>query len=183
MDKPWLLVFRASQILYFPTHVCPQCGAKAVTHPGGQLYQPFQILNGIGMEYDPYFGYVRFDCLCHLNMSSQMDPQLAGSMRVARVGDAMLPVSFVSKGSASLSTWGLQVAVVNNARVRQAVQFLAATANQRAVAGTDALKALVYAISAGQAPERSYEVLKAMILGGTSIWQLARMPKEVEVSM
>jgi hypothetical protein len=183
MEKPWLLAFRASQILYIPTHVCPQCGAKAVTHPGGQLYKPFLNLNTVGMEYDPYFGYVRFDCLCHLNMSSRMDPQLAGSMRVVRVGDAMLPVNFVSKGSPTLSTWGLQAAEVNNARVRQAVKFLAANANQRALAGSDALKALVYAISAGQAPERSYEILKVMILGGTAIWQPARIPKEVEVSM
>ena len=183
MDKPWLLAFRASQILYFPTHVCPKCGAKAVTHPGGELYKPFQNVNGMSMEYDPYFGYVRFDCLCHLNMSSQMDPQLAGSLRVARVGDAMLPVSFVNRYSTALPTWGLQAAEVNNARVRQAVQFLAANANQRALAGSDALKALVYAISAGQAPERSYEILKAMILGGTSIWRPARKPKEVEVSL
>jgi type II secretory pathway component GspD/PulD (secretin) len=114
-------------------------------------------------------------------MSSQLDPQLAGSLRVARVGDAMLPVSFVNMYTAALATWGLEAAEVNNARVRQAVQFLAANANQRALVGSDALKALVYAISAGQAPERSYEILSAMILGGTSIWQPACMPTKVEV--
>ena len=181
MDKPWLLALRASQILYFPAHVCPQCGAKAVTHPGGELYQPFRNMFGSGMEYDPYFGYVRFDCSCHLNMSSETDPHLAGEMRVARVGDAMLPVCFVGMYSADLATWGLHAAEVNNARVRQAVQFLAANADQRALTGSDTLKALVYAVSAGQSPERAYEALKAMILGGAPVWQPIQLPAEIEV--
>ncbi|HEX7568028.1 MAG TPA: hypothetical protein VF355_05620, partial [Anaerolineaceae bacterium] len=82
---------------------------------------------------------MRFDCSCHFNMSSETDPHLAGSLRVVRVGDAMLPVSFVSTYSAELETWGLHAAEVNNARVRQAVQFLAANADQQAMTGSDAL--------------------------------------------
>jgi hypothetical protein len=181
MDKPWLLALRASQILYFPTHVCPQCGAKPVTLASGGLYEPFRNVFGSNMEYDPYYGYVRFDCSCHLNMSSESDPRFAGEMRVARVGDAMLPVSFVSMYSADLAAWGKPAAEVNQARVRQAVQFLAANADQQALTGSDALKALVYAVSAGQSPEKAYEALKAMILNGAPVWQPARVPIEVEV--
>ncbi len=181
MDKPWLLALRASQILYFPAHVCPQCGAKATAHSDGELFHQFRNVFGSSMEYDPYFGYVRFDCACHLNMSSETDPHLAGEMRVARLGDAMLPVSFVSMYSADLATWGMHAAEVNNARVRQAVQFLAAHADQRALTGSDALKALVYAVSAGQSPERAYEALKAMILGSAPVRQPVRLPAEIEV--
>lgn len=181
MDKPWLLAFRANQILYFPNHVCPQCGAKPVTLASGGLFEPFLNIFGAGMEYDLYFGYVRFGCFCHLNMSSETDPHLAGSLRVVRVGDAMLPVSFVSTYSAELATWGLHAADVNNARVRQAVQFLAANADQQAMTGSDALKGLVYAVSAGQSPELAYKALKAMILGGAHPWDVARVPTEAEV--
>jgi hypothetical protein len=181
MDKPWLLAFRASQILYFPTHVCPQCGAKPVTLVSGNLYEPFRNIFGTGMEYDPYFGYVKFDCSCHLNMSSETDPHLAGSLRVVRVGDSMLPVSFISMYSAELASWNLHAAEVNNARVHQAVQFLVANADQRVLTGSDTLKALLYTVSAGQSPERAYQALKAMILGGAYLWQVARVPTETEV--
>jgi len=181
MDKPWLLAFRASQILYFPTHVCPRCSAKPVTLASGNLYEPFRNIFGASMEYDPYFGYVRFDCSCHLNMSSETDLCLAGSIRVARVGDAMLPVSFISMYSAELTKWGMHAAEVNNARVCQALQFLAANADQQAMTGSDALKALVYAVSAGQPPEMAYQSLKAMIQGSAPVWQPARVPTEVEV--
>jgi hypothetical protein len=181
MDKPWLLALRASQIFYFPVHVCPQCGAKPVTLAGGGLYEPFRNMVGVGMEYDPYFGYVRFDCACHLNMSSELDPQLAGSLRVARLGDALLPVRFVSRYSTELATWGMIAAQVNNARVRQAVQFLAANAIRQALTASDPLKALLYAVSAGQSPERAYQTLQGMILGGVPVCQPIRVPTEVDV--
>jgi hypothetical protein len=182
MDKPWLPALRANQILFFPTHVCPQCGAKPVTFSGGSLYEPFRNISGTAMEYDPYFGYVRFDCHCHLNLSSETDPYLGGSLRVARVGDAMLPVRFVSMYSTKLSIWGMHAAEVNDARVRQAVQFLVANADPQALTGCDNLKALVYAIFAGQSPESAYETLKAMILDVVPVWQLTCLPTEVEVT-
>jgi hypothetical protein len=182
MDKPWLLIFTIDQIQYFPTHVCPQCGAKPVRLACGDLYEPFRNLFGAFMEYDAYFGYVKFDCSCHLNISSETDPQFAGSLRVARVGDALLPVSFVSSYSADLATWGMHASDVNNTRVRQAVQFLAASANQQALTDSDALKGLVYAVSAGQPPERAYEALKAMLLrNGTALGLPANVLVDVEV--
>jgi hypothetical protein len=181
MDKPWLLTFTIGQIQYFPTHFCPQCGSKPVSLASGHLYEPFRNISGVNMEYDAYFGYVKFDCFCHLNMSSETDPQLASSLRVARVGDAMLPVSFVSSYSAELATWGLHAIEVNNARVRQAVQFLAANADPLTVTGSDALKGLIYSVSAGQPPKRAYEALKAMILGsGAALWQPERVPTDVD---
>ena len=182
MDKPWLLIFTIDQIQYFPTYVCPRCGVKPVRSASGDLYQPFRNLFGGSMEYDAYFGYVKFDCICHLNMSSETDPQLAGSLRVARMGDALLPVSFVSSYSADLATWGMHAADVNNARVRQAVQFLAANADQQAMTGSDALKTLVYGVSAGQPPERAYEALKAMLLrSGAALGLPANVLVDVEV--
>jgi hypothetical protein len=181
MNKPWLLALSASQILYFPTHVCLKCGATSITLAGGDLYEPFCNLFGADMEYDPYFGYVRFDCACHLNMSSEQDPHLAGSLRVARVGDALLPVSFVSRYSVELATWGMHAAQVNNARVHQAVQFLAAYAIRQAMTASDPLKALVYAVSAGQSPERAYLALQGMILGRAPVCQSIIVPTEVDV--
>ena len=181
MDKPWLLTFRANQILYFPTLVCPLCTEKPITLVGGALYEPFRAMFGAGMDYDPYFGYVRFDCSCHLNMSSETDPSLAGSLRVARLGDALMPVSFVSMYSADLATWGMHAAAVNNERVRHAVQFLAANADQQALTGSDTLKELVYAVSAGRSPDSAYQALKAMILVGAPVWPLGRVPTENKV--
>ena len=182
MDKSWLLVFTIDQIQYFPTHVCPQCGAKPVRLACGELYEPFRNLFGAFLEYDAYFGYVKFDCSCHLNLSSETDPQLAGSLRVARVGDALLPISFVSSYSADLATWGMHAADVNNARVRQAVQFLAASADQQAMTGSDALKTLVYGVSAGLPPETAYEALKALLLrSGAAIGLPVNVLVDVEV--
>ncbi len=161
MEKPWLLAFHASQILYFPTHGCPQCGARPVPFAGGSLYEPFRNLFGAGMEYDQCFGYLRFACSCHLNMSSETDPRLAGSLRVARLGNALLPISFESIYSAALVKWGMRAAEVNNARVCQAVQFLADHADQ---------------------PVQTYtNALKTTTLGVVPVWQLAQVPTEVEV--
>ena len=182
MDKPWLLVFTIDQIQYFPTHVCPRCGTKPVRFASGELYEPFRNMFGAFMEYDAYFGYIKFDCSCNLNMSSETEPQLAGSLRVARVGDALLPVSFVSSYSADLATWGMHTADVNNARVRQDVQFLAASDDQQAMTGSDALKTLVYGVSAGQPPEIAYEALKAMLLrSGAALGLPANVIVDVEV--
>jgi hypothetical protein len=115
-------------------------------------------------------------------MSSDTDPQFAGSLRVARVGDALLPVGFVSSYSADLATWGMPAADVNNARVRQAVQFLAAHADHQAMTGSDTLKTLVYGVSAGQPPERAYEALKALLLrSGAALGLPANVLVDVEV--
>jgi hypothetical protein len=75
----------------------------------------------------------------------------------------------------------MHAATVNNERVHQAVQFLAANADQNALTGFDPLKELVYAVSAGRSPDSAYLILKAMILVGTPIWPSGRVPTENKV--
>lgn len=69
-----LLNLSAAQIAYLPDLVCPTCGAALITNQG-RIYTPYPALPGSWtQEYDRYFGYLKFDCECHLNMSSPQIP-------------------------------------------------------------------------------------------------------------
>ena len=84
--RPYLPELEPAQIGYLPERSCPACGAALVARDG-KLFLPFQVLPGSRTsEYDAYLGYLRFECACHLNLSSPADPALAGSERVVRGG-------------------------------------------------------------------------------------------------
>jgi hypothetical protein len=175
-SKKHLLELSTTQIGYLPCVACPSCGAPLVAKDG-QLYTPYQALVGTWMqEYDRYYGYLHFDCDCHLNMSSPMDPQLAGTMRVARVGDAILPLAFVGLYSRDLESYGMSAMQVNAARAEQAVRFLCAHADPTALAGTDTLKKILYDVAGGKSPDDAYELLRAMVLVGAPTWKRTESP-------
>jgi hypothetical protein len=168
-DKPYLLDLSTAQIGYLPKVACPSCGAALIADKG-QIYTPYRALPGSWVnEYDSYFGYLQFDCECHLNMSSPSNPALAGTLRVARLGDAVIPLDFLGPYSGALAQYGIGARQVNTARTGQAVRFLCAHADPVYLAGTDALKMIIFEVAGGKSPEAAYEVIKSMILNGSPI--------------
>jgi hypothetical protein len=175
-DKPYLPDLDISQISRLPKVVCPSCGAALIARHG-QIYTPYQALPGSwSQEFDQYFGYLHFDCKCPLNMGNPSDPTLAGSLRVARVGDAILPLEFIGLYSGALAEFGLNSMEVHTARTQQAVRFLCAHADPASLTGTDALKMILFEVAGGKSPQAAYEVIKAMLLNEAPIWKKTKVP-------
>ena len=174
-NKPYLLDLRADQIGYLPGMHCPNCGAGLIAKDG-QLYRPFQALAGPAQEYDRCFGYLSFDCTCPLNMSSEDNPALRGTLRVARLGDAVLPLDFVTLSDATLSKYGMTAREVNAVRVQQAVRYLAAHADPERLAGSNTLKLIIYAVAGGSSPDSAYEVIQQMLAGRLPVRKVFRLP-------
>lgn len=107
------LDFRPTDILYYPDHTCPACGAAARPDEEGRLYLPFVDLFGSALRpWAGRFGYVRFACSC---------PHQPGpGLRVARLGEALLPLPFVSGDQG-----GQPADHINARRVALALHFLA----------------------------------------------------------
>lgn len=173
--KPYLLVLRADQIGYLPGLRCSNCGAGLIAKDG-QLYRPFQALAGPAQEYDRCFGYLSFDCTCPLNISQEGNPALRGTLRVARLGDAVLPLDFVTSGDAPLSKYGMTAREVNAARLQQAVRYLAANADPARLAGSDTLKMVIYAVAGGSSPDAAYEMIQQMLAGRLPVRKVLHLP-------
>jgi hypothetical protein len=180
-DTSHLLNLSATRIGYLPDLVCPTCGAALIAKQG-RIYTPYPALPGSWtQEYDRYFGYLRFDCACHLNMSSPSDPALAGSLRVARLGDAVIPLDFVGASSEALARYGISAMEVNTSRTQEAIRFLCSHADPNRTAGADTLKLVIYEVAGGKSPEAAYEIIKSMILNGSPIWIPSQVPASVPV--
>ncbi len=124
---------RIADIQYLPHHCCPTCMTPARTTENGVWFTPYQDWFGSPLRYwQDHLGYVYFRCSC------QHHPELPEGLRVARLGDAILPVHFVP--------WN---APLNAQRIQQAVQFLAANADPAFTAGSDWLAHTLYALAAG----------------------------------
>jgi hypothetical protein len=161
-NKPYLLDLRAEQIDYLPGMRCPNCGAGLIAKEG-LLYRPFQALTGPAQEYDRCFGYLSFDCTCPLNINREEPSATRGSLRVARLGDAVLPLDFVTFRDEPLSKYGISAREVNAARLQQAVRYLASHADPARLAGSDTLKMLLYAVAGGASPDAAYEKIQQML--------------------
>jgi len=181
-NKPYLLDLRADQIGYIPGMLCPNCSAGLIAKEG-LLYRPFQALTGPTQEYDRYFGYLSFDCACPLNMSQEDNPALRGTLRVARLGDAVIPIDFVTLRDATLSKYGMTAREVNAARLQQAVRYLAAHADRDRLAGSDTLKMVLYAVAGGSSPDAAYEVIQQMLAGRLPVQKVLRLPIGVRTSV
>ena len=122
-------LLQVEAIQYLPRHRCPQCQAPARTIPGGAWFRAYQDYFGTALSYwQDHLGYVYFQCDCRHH------PEFSGSLRVARLGDAILPVHF-KRGAGTLDR--PEIAETNAERVSQAVKFLAAHANPALTAGSD----------------------------------------------
>lgn len=130
------------EIQYLPHHRCPQCGAAGRTTPSGAWFQPYQDYFASELRYcQDHLGYVYFQCDC------QIQPHIQRGLRVARLGDAILPVPFVD-GQAARNQ-GQRPDEINAGRIRQAVVFMAAEADPGRTGGSDWLMHILVALAAG----------------------------------
>lgn len=144
-------------IQYLPHHRCPKCGAPARTTENGAWIKPYQDWFGTTLHFwQDHLGYAYFQCDC------QHHPELRRALRVACLGDAILPVSFVDAATAAQS--GQTPAGANADLTRQAVSFLAAHADPAHTAGSDWLAHTLYALAAGGiSPERVHRELQRWV--------------------
>jgi hypothetical protein len=136
------LELRVEDIQYIPFHRCPKCAAAPRTTESGAWLRPYQdwfgtILSG----WQDHLGYVYFQCNCRHHS------QFSTALRVARLGDAILPMHF-DDGRLSRQ-FQVELASLNADRVRQAVAFLAKHADPAFTSGTDWLAHLLYSLAGG----------------------------------
>lgn len=148
---------RVEDIQYLPHHRCPRCGAPARTTEDGSWIAPYQDWFGGTLRFwQDHLGYVYFRCDC------QHHPEFRRALRVARLGDAILPVRFVD--AATVAQAGQTPPEANADLTRQAVSFLAAHADPARTAGSDWLAHTLYALAAGGiSPERVRRQLQGWV--------------------
>ena len=109
--------FTVDAIQHLPHHRCPLCSAPGIQTRHG-IYLPFQDLFGGPLaRVQEHFGYVWFACSC-LHAPGP-------GLRVARVADAILPLSFVGDRRGEQPD-----GEVNARRVEAAIRFLAVHARE-----------------------------------------------------
>jgi hypothetical protein len=136
------LELRVEDIQYLPYHRCPQCAAPPRTTENGVWLRPYQDWFGTALSsWLDHLGYACFQCDCRYHT------QLRGSLRVARLGDAILPMQF-DDGTVARQL-GLEPALINADRVHQAVTFLAEHADPAFTAGSDWLSHTLCALASG----------------------------------
>jgi hypothetical protein len=150
---------QVSEIQYLPYHHCPQCGAAGRTTISGAWFQPYQDYFASALRYwQDHLGYINFQCDC------QHQANIQRGLRVARLGDAILPVPFVDGRIAR--NQGQRPDSINAGRVQQAVTFLAVEADQQRTAGSDWLMHTLVALAAGGlSPEVTRRQLSEWISG------------------
>jgi hypothetical protein len=150
-----LLHLQVTDIQYIPYHRCPQCGALPRTIETGAWIRPYQDWFHTALSgWVDHLGYVYFQCNCRHH------PQFQGALRVARLGDAILPVHFDDGSLARQVGW--EVATLNAERVRQAVTFLAQYADPTFTLGSDWLLQILYSLTSGgiNPEEAKIEILR-----------------------
>jgi hypothetical protein len=144
-----------ADIQYLPYHRCPKCGALPRTIETGAWIRPYQDWFHTALSgWLDHLGYVYFQCDCRHH------PQFQGALRIAHLGDAIVPVEF-DDGTLAHQV-GLETAIFNAEHVRQAVNFLKQNANPTFTGGTDWLLQKLYSLSAGViSPEKTWcEILR-----------------------
>ena len=140
---------QVADIQYIPYHRCPKCGAHARMIETGAWIWPYQDWFHTALSsWLDHLGYVYFQCGCRHH------PQFQGGLRIAHLGDAIVPVEFDDGTLAH--QFGLETATFNAERVRQALNFLAQYANPTFTGGMDWLLQKLYSLSAGViSPEKA----------------------------
>src|SRR5258706_376648 len=89
------LDLRVENIQYFPEQRCPLCSAPAATSKRGDWYVSYKDYFGSALgNWETYIGYVYFACEC--------EHKPGRGMRVARRGDALIPLNFSDREMAQL---------------------------------------------------------------------------------
>jgi hypothetical protein len=121
-----------TDIQYVPYHRCPKCGALARMTETGAWIRPYQDWYNTALSnLLDHLGYVYFQCGCRHH------PQFQCALRIAHMGGAIVPVEFDDGTLAH--QFGLETAILNAERVRQAVNFLVQYANPTFTGKTDCL--------------------------------------------
>jgi hypothetical protein len=132
---------RVENIQYFPEQCCPLCGASATTDKRGNSYVRYSDYFGSALRnWEAYIGYVYFPCQC--------EHQPGPGMRVARVGDALIPLHFSDKERAK--SIGLDQDVLNAHETAQAVDFLVKNADPMCTAQHDELRCMLFEVASGK---------------------------------
>ena len=136
------LDLRVEQIMVLPDgQRCPECAAPGVPTQRGEWFIPFiDFYDSHLQTWVGHLGYLRFACgrRCHQH----------GGLRVARLGNAVLPVPFVDWPEAKAV--GCRPDEINAGRVAYAVAYLQEHADPEAIAGEDVLAHILYAVAAGR---------------------------------
>jgi len=158
------------EIQYIPDHRCPTCGAPGEPYaPLGPRLPDAPAWIGVwryyGEDMSPVMkgwevcvGYVLFHCRC---------PHHSGrSLRVAHLGDAFLPLTFVDDWNSPCSSEAARtepsvVAALNRALVARTVQYLAEHADPGRLGAVDRLRRLLFAVASGdEPPEHAYHTIR-----------------------
>jgi len=166
--SPNHLGLRVEDIQYFPEQRCPLCGAPATTDERGNWYVTYQDFFGSALRnWETYFGYVRFACDC--------DHKPGPGVRVARLGDALIPLAF--SGREEAGSLGLDVDVLNARQVAQAVDFLAKYADPARTATHDELRLMLFEVASGAlSPDQAHRLIQ------TWLFDAAAQNQEVHIS-
>lgn len=136
------LDLRVEQIMVLPNgQRCPECAAPGVPTQRGEWFIPFiDFYDSHLQAWVGHLGYLRFACgrRCHQH----------GGLRVARLGDAVLPVPFV--GWHEAKAVGCRPDEINAGRVACTVAFLQQHADPEVIAGEDVLAHILHAVAAGR---------------------------------
>ena len=151
------LQMQVTDIQYIPCHRCPQCGARPRTTETGSWIGPYQDWFDTALSrWLDHLGYVYFQCNCTHH------PQFHSALRVARLGNAIVPIHFDDGSLARQVGW--EIATLNAERVRQSVTFLAQYADPAFTAGNDWLLQELCSLAAGGiSPEAARRELKQWI--------------------
>ena len=162
--------FRIEEIQYLPDHRCPQCGAPPRTTETGAWLRPYEDWFGTPLRYwQDHLAYVYFRCDC------QHHAGLQAALRVARLGEAILPVPFLDACQAARQ--GLHPAWANAEITKQAVAFLAAHADPVRSNGSEWLAHTLAALAAGGlSPEAARREIQAWAAQAVEAATQVRIP-------
>ncbi|MBL8080458.1 MAG: hypothetical protein JNM55_20980 [Anaerolineales bacterium] len=146
---------RVEQIQYFPEQRCPLCAAPASTDKRGNWYVSYTDFFGSALRnWETYIGYVFFTCHC--------DHKPGPGMRVARVGDALIPLHFSDRERAR--SVGLDHDVMNAHEVAQAVDFLVKNADPMCTAQHDELRCMLFEVASGKVgPDQAHHRIQSWV--------------------
>ncbi len=142
------LDLQVEKIQYFPDHHCPLCGASASTDRRGNWFVPYTDYFGSALRnWEKYIGYVYFACGC--------EHEPGPGMRVARLGDALIPLIYSDREKAR--SLRLDHDVLNAREVALAVDFLLKNADPVHIAEYDELRCMLLEVASGRVgPEEAH---------------------------